>query len=565
MPEPSHLEARGGEPRSRELRKRYRRILNFAALVLAESWFFEIALPAIGLSRIANKTRVARFRRIARRFRGLATELSGLMIKVGQFVSARLDVLPVSVTRELEGLQDEVPPEPFEAVRRQLEASLGLTVEQAFAEFDQQAIAAASLGQVHRARLHDDLAEAFGEVVVVKVLRPGIEEIVATDLAALRKIGGWLSQVRLISRRADAPRLVEEFAETTLQEIDYLNEALNLERFADNFIEDLTVAAPSVIWELSSRRVLTLTDVSAIKINDVDPLVAAGLNPNLIAAELTRVSFQQIFVHGFFHADPHPGNIFVRPNTLAPGGFQLVFIDFGMMGAVTAEQQANLRRFLIALVSRDAQGWVSAVERLGLLLPSADTVALEQAIEALFRRFGGVAVSELATTDPRELREFARQFGDILRTLPFQVPENFVLLVRSISLISGVASSLNLKFNIWDSLEPFSRTLLSAGSRGFLGDVLSQAASTLAILSRLPNRVEATISRLERGEITIRNPKLEQQLGVSTRNQRRLTLALVFVATFVSGVYLHSQGDPLGDVLLWVSTLPVAIALFTRG
>ena len=565
MPEPSNRAARGGEPRSRELRKRYRRILNFAALVLAESWFFEIALPAIGLSRIANKTRVARFRRIARRFRGLATELSGLMIKVGQFVSARLDVLPVSVTRELEGLQDEVPPEPFEAVRGQLEASLGLTIEQAFAEFDQQAIAAASLGQVHRARLHDDLAEAFGDVVVVKVLRPGIEEIVATDLAALRKIGGWLSQVRLISRRADAPRLVEEFAETTLQEIDYLNEALNLEKFADNFTEDLTVAAPSVIWELSARRVLTLTDVSAIKINDVDALVAAGLNPNLIAAELTRVSFQQIFVHGFFHADPHPGNIFVRPNALAPGGFELVFIDFGMMGAVTSEQQANLRRFLIALVSRDAQGWVSAVERLGLLLPSADTVALEQAIEALFRRFGGVAVSELATTDPRELREFARQFGDILRTLPFQVPENFVLLVRSISLISGVASSLNLKFNIWDSLEPFSRTLLSAGSRGFLGDVLSQAASTLAILSRLPNRVEATISRLERGEITIRNPKLEQQLGVSTRNQRRLTLALVFVATFVSGVYLHSQGDPLGDALLWVSALPAAIALFTRG
>ena len=565
MAEPSNHAARGGEPRSRELRKRYRRILNFAALVLAESWFFEIALPAIGLSRIANKTRVARFRRIARRFRGLATELSGLMIKVGQFVSARLDVLPVSVTRELEGLQDEVPPEPFEAVRGQLEASLGLTIEQAFAEFDPQAIAAASLGQVHRARLHDDLAEAFGDVVVVKVLRPGIEEIVATDLAALRKIGGWLSQVRLISRRADAPRLVEEFAETTLQEIDYLNEALNLEKFADNFTEDLTVAAPSVIWELSARRVLTLTDVSAIKINDVDALVAAGLNPNLIAAELTRVSFQQIFVHGFFHADPHPGNIFVRPNALAPSGFQLVFIDFGMMGAVTGEQQANLRRFLIALVSRDAQGWVSAVERLGLLLPSADTVALEQAIEALFRRFGGVAVSELATTDPRELREFARQFGDILRTLPFQVPENFVLLVRSISLISGVASSLNLKFNIWDSLEPFSRTLLSAGSRGFLGDVLSQAASTLAILSRLPNRVEATISRLERGEISIRNPKLEQQLGVSTRNQRRLTLALVFVATFISGVYLHSQGDPLGDALLWVSAVPAAIALFTRG
>ena len=493
------------------------------------------------------------------------------MIKVGQFVSSRLDVLPVSVTRELEGLQDEVAPEPIERIRSQIEASLGITLEDAFSEFDPNSLAAASLGQVHRAMLSVELAETLGidsnpdnRKVVVKVLRPGIEEIVAIDLAALRKIGGWLSQVRLISRRADAPRLVEEFAETTLQEIDYLNEAKNLEQFAHNFSQDAVVATPSIIWERSSRRVLTLTDVSATKISDTASLIELGINPNQVAAELARVSFQQIFVHGFFHADPHPGNIFIRTSELAPNGFQLVFIDFGMMGTVTSEQQANLRRFLIALISRDAQAWVDAVQRLGLLLPTVDTVSLEQAVEALFRRFGGVAVADLAATDPRELRDFARQFGDLIRTLPFQVPENFVLLVRSISLVSGVASSLNIKFNIWDSLEPFARTLLSSSSSGFLTDLIKQTVSNLALINRLPSRIDSTLTRIDRGEITIRNPKLEQYAFASARSSRRRNMVLVFVSTFGAGVYLHSSGDRLGDFLLWISLIPAVLSFISR-
>ena len=193
------------------------------------------------------------------------------MIKVGQFMSSRLDVLPPEITAELEGLQDEVPPVPFPAIRALAEAELGVSLDRAFAGVDDEPIAAASLGQAHRARLFPiDAAETGLAGVVLKVQRPGIDAIVDVDLAALRKVGGWLSHVRLVSDRVDMPALVEEFAVTSLEEIDYLHEAANSERFAADFADDERVAVPSVVWERTTRRVLTLEDVTAIKITDVD-------------------------------------------------------------------------------------------------------------------------------------------------------------------------------------------------------------------------------------------------------------------------------------------------------
>jgi len=550
--------------RARLLKRRYNRIVRFAALVLAQSWWFEIFLPSIGLGNLAAHGRVRRMRKIARRFRHLALQLTGLMIKVGQFISSRLDVLPIEITRELEGLQDEVAPEPFHLVRAQIESSLGMTLEDAFAAFQEAPIAAASLGQAHPAVLPSALS-ATGEpqAVVVKVLRPGIEEIVEVDLRALRKVGVWLSRVKLISRRADAPALVEEFATTTLQEIDYLNEARNLEQFAANFAADPYVAVPEIVWERSALRVLTLTNVASYKISDAVGLAAIGIDPNAVAAEFARVTFEQIFVHGFFHADPHPGNVFVTPSPLTAGGFQLTFIDFGMMGVLSAEQQANLRRFIFAVVSRDAQGWVAAVERLHLLLPSADTVQLEIAIDALFKRFGGVGVADIVNTDPREFRDFALQFGDLVRTLPFQVPENFLFLVRAISLVSGVTSSLNRNFNMWDALEPFARSLLQSGSGGFAGTVAREALDALNILVRLPKRFDATLSRLERGELSIRNPELEKRVGRVERTQSRVALAIYTVALLGAGVYLRAHGDGLGNLLLIGALVPAGVAFVT--
>lgn len=361
---------------SHALKNRYNRILRFASLALAQTWWYELVLPKFGLSKFVAGNRIRRAKKIARKFRVLALDLGGLIIKVGQFASSRLDVLPASITSELESLQDEVAPEPFDLIRAQIERELGLPLDVVFAGFEEKPIAAASLGQAYRAQLTPEFAGEVGFTnVVAKVLRPGIEPVVEVDLKALRKVGGWLSRVKLVSRRADVPALVEEFANVSLQEIDYFNEAANLERFRTNSASDPQIAAPQVVWERSSKRVLTLEDVTAIKINDIDALLAAGINPNAVAAELARSTFEQIFVHGFFHADPHPGNIFVSPDgEPGAGGFKITVIDFGMMGEISDDLRRGLQGFIFALVSRDARAYVEAMKRLGVLLPGADTL-----------------------------------------------------------------------------------------------------------------------------------------------------------------------------------------------
>ena len=264
---------------ARLLRARYRRIVWFFGRVTLGFIWWEIVLRRIGLGRLVARTRANRSRRIAVRFRALAISMGGLMIKVGQFMSARLDVLPAEITDELSGLQDEVPPETFEALRAVAESELALPLTEHYAWFDETPLAAASLGQVHRARLRDpDAAEqGYGEVVV-KVQRPHIQQVIETDLAALRRVGGWLRRYRPVADRADVPALVEEFATTTLAEVDYLAEASNAEEFAANFSDDPRVAVPKVVWELTSRRVLTLEDVSAIKIGDHDAITTAGID-----------------------------------------------------------------------------------------------------------------------------------------------------------------------------------------------------------------------------------------------------------------------------------------------
>ncbi|MDR6969791.1 AarF/UbiB family protein [Leifsonia shinshuensis] len=546
-------------------RARYRRILRFAGWNLAVTWWYELFLPRIGLARVAARTRSKRMRRFAQRFHGLAVELGGLMIKVGQFMSSRLDVLPPEITSELEGLQDEVPAVPFPAIRALAEAELGVALERAFASVDETPVAAASLGQAHRARLRPETAAETGlEAVVIKVQRPGIDAIVDVDLAALRRVGRWLSHVRLVSDRVDAPALVEEFATTSLEEIDYLHEAGNSEKFAAEFDGDDRVAVPEVVWERTTRRVLTLEDVTAIKITDADALRAAGIDPADVAPVFAEVMFDQLFSSGFFHADPHPGNIFVTPR---PGTgdrpWTLTFVDFGMMGEVPPGTRSGLRKLLIAAASRDGKGLVDAIRDVGVLLPTADTRELERAMTHLFGRFGGMGFAELREVDPREFREFAVEFGDVVRSLPFQLPENFLLIIRAMSLTSGVCSALDPAFNLWDSVEPYAGQLLRDERGNVVQDVAKQALEVAGIALRLPKRLDALVTRVEEGDVAVSTPRLEQRVARLDRAVRRLVAAVVFGGVLIAGAIVHATDEVLGTVLLIASVVPLGFTVFT--
>ncbi|MEY4039763.1 MAG: hypothetical protein RLZZ52_631 [Actinomycetota bacterium] len=553
---------------ARASRARYRKILRFASRHLASLWWYELVLPRLGLRVIANKTRQRRLKIIARSFQRLALDLSGLLIKLGQFMSTRLDVLPPEITKELEGLQDEVPAVPFEAIRALAERELGVPLESVFSFVDSEPLAAASLGQVHRAVLSPAEAEASGLLdVVIKIQRPGIDTIVDVDLSALSKVAGWLSRISLVNRRADAPALMAEFAATCLEEIDYLNEAANAERFATNFADNPRVRVPAVAWERTTRRVLTQEDVTDIKITDLPALRAAGIDPADVANEFAAIMFDQVFIHNFFHADPHPGNVFIQPlpepdtNGLS---WRMTFIDFGMMGEVPASLGRALRTTVISAASRDGAGMVDGMREIGVLMPSADTVELERALTKAFDRFGGVSFVELQKVDPREFRAFASEFTDIIRALPFQFPENFLLVVRAISLTSGVCSSVNPQFNIWNAIEPYSAKLIRAEGGNVIQAFLKDGLSTFALLTRLPKRVDSLITRAEMGQLTLRNPELERRTATVNRSVRRVLSAVLFGVLFLGGLIVIERNNVLGTWMLIVSGLPLLHALFAE-
>ena len=567
LPTPT-ASARAGEPgdvlRDRAGRARYRRILRFASRHLAVSWWFELVLPRFGLRWVAERTRARRMQRFARGFHALALDLGGLMIKVGQYLSSRLDVLPPEITKELEGLQDEVTPVPFPEIRALAEAELGMPLDRVFASVSPEPIAAASLGQAHRAVLGPaDSADTGLVDVVLKVQRPGIDRIVDVDLAALRRVGGWLSHVRLVSDRVDAPALVEEFARTSLEEIDYLHEAAASARFAADFADDDRVGVPDVVWERSTRKVLVLEDVSAITIPDVDGLRAAGIDPVEVAPVFAAVMFDQLFTNGFFHADPHPGNIFVTPVAAAEGErpWRLTFIDFGMMGEVPTGTRNGLRKLLIAAASRDGSGMVNAMRDLGVLLPTADTRELERAVSATFARFGGMGFAELREVDPREYREFAGQFGDLIRALPFQLPEDFLLVLRAVTLTSGVSSALDPVFNLWDSVEPYAAQLVRDERGNAVQDVARRALAAADVTVRLPGRLDHLVTRLEDGTLEVGSPRIERQLGRIERTARRVLAAVLFAGLLIAGAVLRTGDDGLGTVLMAASAVPLLYAL----
>jgi predicted unusual protein kinase regulating ubiquinone biosynthesis (AarF/ABC1/UbiB family) len=541
-------------------------------------WFFELFLPRIGLGRLARKGRDARFLRIARSFHDLAVDLGGLMIKVGQFMSTRMDVLPTAITDELAGLQDEVAPVPFDGIRAQLRSELGADVEDVFADFRAEPMASASLGQAHRARLRrppTDGADAADRTagtdsvvapddardVVVKVQRPGIEDVVEVDLAALRKVAGWLSHVRVISSRVDLPAIVGEFATTSYEEVDYLHEADSAERFRQNMGEDPQVLVPRVVRAHTTRRVLVETDVSGIKLTDTAALRAAGIDPAEVAQVFATTMFDQFFLDGFFHADPHPGNLYVRPT---PGGgqpWQLVYIDFGMMGEVTDTLRGGMKDLVLAVGGRDSAAIVQAMHDLGVLLPSTQDATLEHAMSDVFARFGGMDVSELQDLDPEDFSDFARDFGEVMRSMPFQLPEDFLLLFRALSLLDGLCTRLDPHFNIWEVVQPYAQRLVRDEAGGAVQDVVKKAGSTLRTAATLPGRIDEVVTLAERGQLPVRTPGAERELRRLTRTVRGLGAAGVFAALFTGGLLLRMSEPGWAIACLCGSAVAFVLAL----
>lgn len=544
--------------KSPNLRGRYFRILTFFAGVIVRFIYWELILRYLGLRPLVRRTRPDRFRREAERFRELAIRMGGVMIKVGQFLSSRLDVLPPEITDTLSNLQDEVPAETFEDIRQLAERELGASLAETFDWFDAEPLAAASLGQVHRARLKVEDDAGFRDVVV-KVQRPHIASIVDVDLAALRRVGNWLMRYRPIREHADVPALLKEFSATVREEIDYVKEAENARVFFENFKNDRDVHVPRVVTSLSTLRVLTLEDVYAIKITDYDAITAAGIDRGAVARKLLDTYLEQIFEDGFFHADPHPGNLFVTPLPPKPGSkskkvrWQLTFVDFGMVGRVPDELRGALRETVVGVGTRDAARLIKSYKSLGFILPGADTDALEKASTMVFARFWGLSMNEIRGVSIGEFHDIGHRVRDVMVEMPFQVPNDLLMLVRCVAILSGMCTGLDPNFNLWLSLEPYAKKLVAeeAGSLFDLDNILEQLGGIVTSLAALPSQASRVLTQMESGGLTVQSPQVTREVRAVVRSVDRLTGGVVFAALLMGGVLLSNAGNvTAGNVLL---------------
>jgi predicted unusual protein kinase regulating ubiquinone biosynthesis (AarF/ABC1/UbiB family) len=538
------------------LRARYRYIMGFFARATASFIFWEVVLPRLGMGAITRRTRSRRFTRIAVQFRLMAIRMGGVMIKVGQFLSARADVLPPEITEELSGLQDEVPAEDFAAIRQLAEKELGAALEERFEYFEAKPLAAASLGQVHRARLRAEAAESEGfQDVVVKIQRPFIEQLIEVDFSALHRVAGWLMRYKPISQRADVRALISELETTVYREIDYLAEGSNAEAFQKNFAESKRIHVPRVIWSQTTRRVLTLENVYAIKITDYDAITSAGIERADVAKVLFKTYLKQIFEDGFFHADPHPGNLFVTPRTVAEDGavsWQLTFVDFGMVGNVPPHLSEGLRELLIGVGTRNAARVVQAYQTLGVLLPSADMKLLERAGTQLFDRFWGMSMGELRNVDRRQMVQFSMQFRELMYEMPFQLPHNLLLLGRTVAILSGMCTGLDPNFNVWTQLAPYAQKLVREQGVSNWDVWLDEIGELVKQLISLPSQAGRVLTRLERGDLNVSVPQVNRQIFHLEGAVNRLTGSIMFAAFLVGGEHLYQGGDVRLGYLFWM-------------
>ncbi len=574
-------------PRSVRMQYRFLKSVIYAVWLFARMIFWDIYV-AKWFSGWAERTQIKRWSKYARGFRGFAISMGGVMIKLGQFASTRADILPEEVIGELASLQDEVPSIPYDKIKAVIETELG-RIENRYKWINEEPVAAASLGQVHRGQLLND------DRVVVKVQRPNIREIVYTDLAALMVVARLAMRFQFVRRRADTVALAEEFGRVLLEEVSYRKEAENAKQFGAMFKQNKGVYIPSVYHDHSTDIVLTLEDVTTCKINDYERMEASGISRKAVAKRLLDTYMVQIFEHRMFHADPHPGNLFVYPlpveneaQYIGKGGrpFYLIFVDFGMTGTLTPELTKGMTNTLAAVLTRDAKMLVESYDKLGFFLPDADKKRIEEAVEVAFNQVWGLSMTEMREMDFEKAREIGEEFNDLLFDMPFRVPQDFVYLGRTVGILSGMATSLDPDFNPWSEMQGYMQKLITSNDGNLLAEVGSGLRNPfMSMLANGPqglfrslrnillpqmgfnNEALTLLRQIVDGEVQIVTKPSSQyryQLRRIETQSRRTTRAMLFGSFLIASTLLYTNGDTnlatLGFVICGVLGIGILLA-----
>ncbi|WP_367867555.1 ABC1 kinase family protein [Pedobacter sp. WC2423] len=460
-----------------------RKLKRTASLVkILAKYGFEELLNNTGSETSLNDSSLTIYERI----RMALEELGPTYVKFGQAFSSREDLLPEEMIVELQKLQDKVESRPMD-VRGLLKTDLGIDPEEYFTHIAEEPFASASISQVYKAELKN------GQPVILKIKRPGIREVVASDMLIMKDIAGFLVSYSEVFRKINLVEVLEAFEKSIFQELSFLNELANIERFSRNFKGNEAIYLAGAYPELSNDNILCMEFIAGVKITDKEAIMSMGLSPEKITHSGLDLYLTQVLEHGFFHADPHPGNLLV----LQSG--QIAFIDFGSMGSMMPGEKVMLEDFVSYFMAQDARRLIATMKKMAIRFNVADESKLERDIHEFFNLLDGVSLEQM------DIKEVLSKFSAILNNNEILMPDHLYLLVRGIVLIEGIGRALVPDLNILDSLRPY---ILKIAFRRLSPEELKKSSLKLLrtlteALKTMPDDVQSIISKLNSGDLKI--------------------------------------------------------------
>jgi len=464
------------------------------------------------------------------RVRMVLEELGPTFIKMGQILSTRPDLLPVEFIQELPKLQDEVPPFPFPEVEAVVKEELQKSIDQVFSSFEKQPLAAASIGQVHQARTLD------GKNVVVKIQRPGIRRIIKVDLEIMMHLAGLMER-HLEGWDIQRPtRVVEEFAHTLERELDYTLEAAYMERFARQFEDEHAVYVPQVYREATTSRVLTMEHIDGVKASDIDRLEKEGLDRIKIAKKGLVLIMKQIFEHGFFHADSHPGNIFVLPDNV------ICYIDFGMMGRLELEARERFADLIMSIVHRDEREAAKALLRLTLSEEGPDYPALQRDTAEFMDQHCYRPLKDV------ELGPLLHQLLEMAKRHRLGIPPDLFLMIKALSTVEGLGRALDPDLDVIEQAAPFMKRiqLNRIHPRRITKDMANSGTDLFHLLKDIPGEVRTILKLARQGKVKMEfeHRGLEPMIAANDRISNRLSFSVVLASLVIGSGLIVLSGIP---------------------
>ena len=495
--------------------KRYRDIMNAFVKNGFSHLLFRIGLTSRKQKQIDPEGNM-NFKDIGIKLRHTLQSLGPTFIKLGQIAGSRRDLVPKEIAQELEKLQDEVEPFSYQSVKEVFLEEIGAIPEEIFASFDKDPTATASIGQVHIAELET------GEKVAIKVQRPEIEKNVYTDLEILKDIANVMDEKIAWARAYHIKDMIDELAESLHNELNYFTEGRNGERIGEQFHDDPVIHIPEIYWDYTTRRILTMECVDGIKVSHIDKIDEAGLDKKLIAERIADAMFEQVLDYGFFHGDPHPGNIFILPDN------EISFIDFGMVGELSEELKINFAALLLNVKEQNAKKMIKTFYKMDLMDNVTDTTGLHRELDKLLRKYYDVSFREI------NLGGIILEIFNIAYRFQVDIPKDISIIGKAILTMEEIIKMLDPNFSIMQAVEPYGERIFKKRyhPRKILEDSITEITDNIDFLRNIPNDMKQISRMLQRGKLRfeLNVTELQAFLKRLDRISNRLSFSIILLS-----------------------------------